>query len=53
MPSGEEGVLVCNLGEQAEILRRGYFRATPHRVLQNTTGTTARISVPFFYNQRL
>jgi isopenicillin N synthase-like dioxygenase len=52
VPADEEGVLVCNLGEQAEILSRGYFRATPHRVLPNTTCTT-RVSVPLFYNPRL
>jgi isopenicillin N synthase-like dioxygenase len=45
-------VLVCNLGEQAEILSGGYFRATPHRVLANTT-QQERISVPIFYNPSL
>lgn len=43
-------VLVCNLGEQAQILSRGYLLATPHRVLANTTSTNPRISVPLFYN---
>jgi isopenicillin N synthase-like dioxygenase len=42
-------LLVCNLGEQAEIWSRGYFLATPHRVLRNTA-TRNRISVPLFYN---
>jgi isopenicillin N synthase-like dioxygenase len=42
-------VLVCNLGEQAEILSRGYFLATPHRVLANRC-KRPRISVPLFYN---
>lgn len=46
-------VLVCNLGEQAEILSGGYFRATPHRVLPNLNGSKARISVPLFYNPLL
>jgi len=46
--------LVVNLGEQAEIFSRGFFLATPHRVLANTTSSTrGRISVPFFYNPAL
>jgi len=47
------GILVVNLGEQAEILSRGYFLATPHRVLSNVGGKRERISVPFFYNPML
>ena len=47
------GVLVCNLGEQAELLSRGYFLATPHRVLANVNGSRDRISVPLFYNPML
>jgi isopenicillin N synthase-like dioxygenase len=44
-------VLVCNLGEQAEVWSRGYFLATPHRVLRNTSSENVnRISVPLFYN---
>ena len=43
-------ILVCNLGEQAEVWSRGYFRATPHRVLRNPSTTHNRISVPLFYN---
>lgn len=48
-------VWVCNLGEQAETWSRGYFRATPHRVLGNTSShrRSTRISVPFFYNPNL
>ena len=45
-----QNLLVCNLGEQAEIWSRGYFLATPHRVLRNSSATKARISVPLFYN---
>lgn len=45
-------VLVCNLGEQAQVLSRGYLLATQHRVLANTSGQ-ARISVPVFYNPSL
>ena len=43
-------VLVCNLGEQAQILSGGYFLATPHRVLSSKQ---QRISVPLFYNPKL
>ena len=46
-------VLVCNLGEQAEIWSRGYFRATPHRVLMNACKKKSRVSVPLFYNPTL
>lgn len=46
-------VLVCNLGEQAEVWSRGYFLATPHRVLRNASSSTNRISVPLFYNPLL
>jgi len=41
-----------NLGEHTEILSNGYFLATPHRVLRNSSGKT-RTSVPLFYNPRL
>ena len=46
-------VLVCNIGEQAELLSNGYFLATPHRVLRNPSNTKERISVPLFYNPPL
>lgn len=52
VPSDDEDVLVCNLGEQAEILSQGYFLATPHRVLANTHDRQ-RCSVPLFYNPLL
>ena len=45
-------VLVCNLGEQAQIFSRGYLLATPHRVLANKS-EISRVSVPLFYNPRL
>ena len=45
-------LFVCNLGEQAEIISRGYFLATPHRVVRNA-GKEARTSVALFYNPRL
>lgn len=44
-------VLVCNLGEQAQLLSGGgYFLVTPHRVLLSKQ---QRISVPLFYNPKL
>ncbi|KAL1511689.1 hypothetical protein AB1Y20_004979 [Prymnesium parvum] len=48
-PSGL-GVLVCNLGEVAQLVSGGYLLATPHRVL---SGPSARLSVPFFFNPTL
>jgi isopenicillin N synthase-like dioxygenase len=59
--------LIGNLGEQAEIMSRGYFLATPHRVIipsnhnDNPTTTSSqlpsaqpgRISIAFFYNPSL
>ncbi|CAJ1945271.1 unnamed protein product [Cylindrotheca closterium] len=43
-------VLICNLGEQAETWSRGYFLATPHRVLMKSRTRKPRISLPLFYN---
>jgi isopenicillin N synthase-like dioxygenase len=48
-PAGLD-VLVCNLGEVAEMVSGGYLLATPHRVLSSTR---PRLSVPFFYNPAL
>jgi isopenicillin N synthase-like dioxygenase len=54
VPTVSSDILICNLGEQAELWSRGYFLATPHRVLvqhhNNTHNKKARISVPLFYN---
>jgi len=44
-------MLVCNLGEQTQIWSRGYFLATPHRVVANSS--KRRTSVPLFYNPAL
>eukprot|EP00957_Ditylum_brightwellii_P021358 1610735-Ditylum_brightwellii.AAC.1 len=52
VPTHGPDVLVCNLGEQAEILSDGYFLATPHRVIRRSSDVP-RISVPFFYNPKL
>ena len=50
VPPAGAGVLVCNLGEVAELASAGYLKATPHRVLSSGR---ERVSVPFFYNPRL
>jgi len=54
----DNSYLICNLGEQAETWSRGYFLATPHRVimkqpsllLQQQQKQQPRTSVPLFYN---
>ena len=48
-PLGDD-VVVCNLGEVAELLSGGYLLATPHRVL---LPKAQRLSVPYFYNPQL
>lgn len=50
VPETGPDCLICNLGEQAEILSGGYLLATPHRVL---LPKRPRTSVPFFYNPAL
>lgn len=50
VPAGGPDILVCNLGEVAQLVSGGYLLATPHRVLRPPA---ARYSVPFFYNPRL
>ena len=47
VPPAGLGVVVCNLGEVAELVSGGYLLATPHRVLSSSV---ARLSVPFFFN---
>lgn len=52
---GSSSYLICNLGEQAETWSRGYFLATPHRVITKpstkpSSPSKARTSVPLFYN---
>jgi isopenicillin N synthase-like dioxygenase len=44
--------LVINLGELIEITAGGYFRATPHRV-RNDSVNAMRISIPVFINPSL
>ena len=45
-PMGDE-VVVCNLGEVAQLLSGGYLLATPHRVL---LPPSTRLSIPYFHN---
>ena len=47
-----ENTLVVNLGEMLQLATRGYYLATPHRVLP-PTAASARLSVPYFWNPRL
>lgn len=43
-------VVVCNLGEVAELISQGYLLATPHRVLSTPH---RRLSIPYFHNPSL
>ena len=47
-----KNTLVVNLGEMLQLATRGYYLATPHRVLP-PTAASARLSVPYFWNPRL
>lgn len=51
VPSVDD-TLVVNVGEMFQLVTRGYFRATVHRVVSPAPGTE-RISLAFFYNPRL
>lgn len=42
------GTFVCNIGDCFEILTNGLYKPTLHRVI-NTSRSTPRVSVPFFY----
>lgn len=46
-------VLICNIGELAQIWSNGYFLATPHRVLRHSSNTHSRTSLPIFYNPKI
>ncbi len=42
------GSFICNIGDMLDRLTRGYYKSTPHRVL-NTSGLE-RLSFPFFFD---
>ncbi len=46
------GALVVNIGEMFQLVTRGYYRATVHRVVSPPPGTE-RISVAYFFNPKL
>ena len=50
-----DGTLVVNLGEMLQLRTRGYYLATPHRVVSKASGAGSppRLSVPYFWNPRL
>ncbi|KAK1732479.1 iron/ascorbate-dependent oxidoreductase family protein [Skeletonema marinoi] len=50
VPPTPANVLICNIGELAQIFSGGYLMATPHRVLRPQD---SRISLPVFYNPKL
>ena len=53
VPTTDSNILICNIGELAEIWSRGYFLATPHRVQRHTSSTHSRTSLPIFYNPKI
>ena len=50
-----DGTIVVNLGEMIQLATRGYFLATPHRVLnvERQQDDEGRFSMPYFWNPRL
>jgi isopenicillin N synthase-like dioxygenase len=42
------GSFVCNIGDMLDLLTRGIYRSTPHRVLN--TSQRNRLSFPFFFD---
>ncbi|MCU1503703.1 MAG: isopenicillin synthase family oxygenase [Ilumatobacteraceae bacterium] len=46
------GTLVVNIGEMFQLVTRGYFKATVHRVVAPPPGAE-RISVAYFFNPKL
>jgi isopenicillin N synthase-like dioxygenase len=46
------GAYVVNVGEMFQLVTRGYFKATVHRVVSPPPGTE-RISVAYFFNPKL
>lgn len=45
------GAFVVNIGELLQLVSRGYFRATPHRVVSPPAGVP-RVSVAYFFNPK-
>jgi isopenicillin N synthase-like dioxygenase len=45
-----DGTMVINIGDMLEALTNGYFRSTPHRVLQPQRPETMRVSFPYFFD---
>lgn len=48
-----DGAIVVNLGEMMQLKTRGYYLATPHRVVSKASPSPSRLSVPYFWNPRL
>ena len=53
VPPTTPNILICNIGELCEIWSKGFFMATPHRVLRHSSSTHSRTSLPIFYNPRI
>jgi isopenicillin N synthase-like dioxygenase len=47
-----DGALVVNIGEMFQLVTRGYYKATVHRVVSPPPGVE-RISLAYFFNPRL
>jgi len=53
VPKTDPDILICNIGELAELWSARYFLATPHRVLRHSSATHSRTSLPIFYNPKM
>jgi len=53
VPKTDPDILICNIGELAEVWSAGYFLATPHRVLRHSSALHSRTSLPIFYNPKI